>query len=62
VLTMKCCRPARNILHLLASVLSLVGFVMSKRTATVMYLNVHNFNDTLNLAILYNDEISAYKI
>jgi len=26
------------------------------------YLNVHKFSDTLNLAILYNDEISAYKI
>jgi len=26
------------------------------------YLNVHKFSDTLNLVILYNDEISAYKI
>jgi len=25
-------------------------------------LNVHKFSDALNLAILYNDEISAYKI
>jgi len=27
-----------------------------------IYLNVHKFSNALNFAILYNDEISVYKI